>query len=150
MTDQDLFARLTDETALAGTIWGEARGESLTGKAAVGCVVRNRAADGRWPHTIKDVVLQPKQFSVWNVSHDPNSQAVRLLMARVVEGEPVIDPVWRECLWVANGVCEGYVTDCTQRAVYYLTDALYRLAPPKWASGLTETVRIGAHVFLRG
>ena len=49
-------------------IWREARGESITAKAAVLAVLRNRANDpkNRWPKTLAGVVLQPAQFSSFN------------------------------------------------------------------------------------
>lgn len=48
---------------LAKIIHAEARGENLEGKIAVGAVVLNRVKDERFPDTIEEVILQPKQFS---------------------------------------------------------------------------------------
>lgn len=48
---------------LAKIIHGEARGESIEGKIAVGAVVLNRVEDDRFPNSIKEVILQPRQFS---------------------------------------------------------------------------------------
>lgn len=149
MIDADLFARLTDEDALALTLWGEARGEPLNGQAAVGTVVRNRVKDPRWPDTYKGVCLQPKQFSCWNPGHDPNSQAVRVIAESLLANEPP-DPVFRQCQWVATGIIYDYVLDPIHGATQYLTESVYRLATPTWARGMRETARIGAHVFLAG
>lgn len=149
MTDADLFARLDDIEALGLTLWGEARSESLSGRAAVACVVRTRIADPRWPDTAKAVCLQPKQFSVWNSGRDPNSQAVRLVAESLLRGEPP-HPLVRECLWLAQGVLDGIVLDSTGGANHYLVERMYRLFPPKWVSGMAVTATIGAHIFLKG
>lgn len=149
MTDQELFARLTDEDALALTIYGEARGEPLHGQAAVGCVVRNRTKDPRWPDTYKGVCLQPKQFSCWNPGFDANAQAVRTMGERLVSGGNA-DPALRQCGWIAAGVIDGIILDATKGADHYMTEQLYRLATPKWARAMRETARIGSHVFLKG
>ncbi len=56
------------------TLYREARGESLAGKAAVLAVIRNRANDARnrWPKQPAEVCTQPGQFSSYNQG-DPNS-----------------------------------------------------------------------------
>jgi len=50
---------------LTRTVYGEVRGESEAGQAAVAWVIRNRVAKGRaqMGKTIKDVCLKPSQFS---------------------------------------------------------------------------------------
>lgn len=48
---------------LAKIIHAEARGESTEGKIAVGAVVLNRVQDNRFPNSIQEVILQPRQFS---------------------------------------------------------------------------------------
>ncbi|MBL8649917.1 MAG: cell wall hydrolase [Sphingopyxis sp.] len=48
---------------LAGAVYFEARGESLTGQLAVAHVVINRAESGRFPTSLCGVVHQPSQFS---------------------------------------------------------------------------------------
>lgn len=149
MPDPIEAARLTDAETLAVTLYGEARGESLSGRAAVGCVIRNRAHDGRWPTTIKAVCLQPRQFSCWDGGKDPNAQVTRIIATAVADGKAT-DPVLRECLWLAKGICDGYVQDPSHGGNHYLAEALYRLAPPKWARGMRETALIGNHIFLKG
>jgi len=65
---------------LTRTVYGEARGESEDGQAAVAWVIQNRVAKGRahMSKTIKDVCLQPKQFSCWN-SNNPNRKLLLTL-----------------------------------------------------------------------
>lgn len=48
---------------LAGTIYFESKGETLSGQLAVGRVVLNRAASPRFPNSICGVVYQRSQFS---------------------------------------------------------------------------------------
>jgi spore germination cell wall hydrolase CwlJ-like protein len=48
---------------LAGAVYFESRGESLTGQLAVAHVVINRAQSGRFPKSLCGVVHQPSQFS---------------------------------------------------------------------------------------
>lgn len=48
---------------LAGTVYFESKGESLTGQLAVARVVINRVRSGRFPDSICGVVHQPSQFS---------------------------------------------------------------------------------------
>lgn len=48
---------------LAGAVYFESRGESLTGQLAVAHVVINRAESGRFPTSLCGVVHQPSQFS---------------------------------------------------------------------------------------
>lgn len=48
---------------LAGAIYFESKGETLTGQLAVGRVVINRANSGRFPASYCGVVYQPSQFS---------------------------------------------------------------------------------------
>ena len=48
---------------LAGAVYFESRGESLSGQLAVAHVVINRAESGRFPKSLCGVVHQPSQFS---------------------------------------------------------------------------------------
>lgn len=47
----------------------EAKGESVAGKIAVGNVVLNRVASGKYPKSVCEVVKQKKQFS-WYKGND--------------------------------------------------------------------------------
>jgi hypothetical protein len=67
--DKAVFYALDDSSAAILTIYGEARGESLTGRQMVAQVIANRAA--RQGKSIKDVVYAPNQFSCY-LSTDPN------------------------------------------------------------------------------
>lgn len=51
------------ETLLAGLIYCEAGNQPYEGKVAVGAVVMNRVASGRFPNTIQEVIYQRGQFT---------------------------------------------------------------------------------------
>jgi len=59
--DVSEFAEIID---LALTIHGEARGEDMASKLAVGWVIRNRV--GKYAPTYRAVIRSPKQFSCWD------------------------------------------------------------------------------------
>jgi len=118
------------------TVWGEARGEPFLSKICVAHVIVNRSKKRRM--SIKEVVLQPKQFSVFNLN-DPNRD--KLLLADSLEGEEV----WGECVaasWVAL-VSREY--DPTNGATHYYSGK----RRPKWAKRMRETLTLGRLHFLR-
>lgn len=132
--------------------WGEARGESEQGKAAVIWVAKNRALkNGRGIHR---EILKPWQFSAFNEG-DPNR-------AKMLEPTKHDAPeVWDECYRIAVGVLNGAIDDPTNGATHYCTTAIWgeQTKPGfgvQWyhaieiESGRTvETARIGHHVFAR-
>lgn len=52
-----------DLMRMAAIMYCEARGEPYEGILAVGTVVMNRVEDPRFPNTIEEVIMSPKQFS---------------------------------------------------------------------------------------
>jgi len=112
-------------------VWREARGESREGKRAVWNVIKNRCADLRWPDNLADVVTQPYQFSSFN-TFDSNAS----------KWPHSVDESWLESVDVVMKD-EG---DNTNGAVYYFASYI---KPPYWSAGLSETVRIGKHVFMK-
>jgi hypothetical protein len=66
-----------EEYILAQLIYGEARGETPTGKIAVANVVMNRVlCRGAWGNTIKAVVTAPGQFSGYSASIRPSRACI--------------------------------------------------------------------------
>ena len=53
----------SDTNLLARLIYAEARGETYTGKVAVGAVVLNRVKSASFPNTISGVIYQPYAFT---------------------------------------------------------------------------------------
>lgn len=60
------FERVKQLTCLSQTIYGESRGESELGMRLVAEVIEYRRKSSRYPNTYCGVVMQRKQFSVWN------------------------------------------------------------------------------------
>ena len=122
-------------TLLALCVWGEARGESNAGKSAVAHVVMNRWRSSAFPRAVRDVILQPAQFSSFNAD-DPN----RKKMLGVKAGEN-----WNECFNAALGAYGGIDPDPTRGATHYCGIN----SNPGWRKLMIETARIGGHVFMR-
>ena len=102
---------------LARTIYGEARGESISGMEAVASVVLNRVAFAKrrgcfwWGNSIAEVCRAPKQFSCWN-RNDPNYR----LICRVAD----TDIVFCICKRIAGRAVAGLLEDKTNGATHYL------------------------------
>jgi spore germination cell wall hydrolase CwlJ-like protein len=145
LTDQQVLDTLTEEMALALTMLGEARGEEIEGRAAVGCTVRQRVLDERWPDDYKGVCLQRSQFTCWNLN-DPN-RALLLNIARGVEISPLLD----EATWIAQGIISGVIRDRAGfgRANHYVTRVQLDKHPPDWARGQSATCFLRNHAFFR-
>ena len=126
-----------DWWTLARTGYGEARGEPFIGKVAMMYVVTNRVLAGKWRNTIREVCLQPKQFSCWNAS-DPNRAKLTTVS--------LPDKRFLECLGVAALVMSKAVPDPTHGATHYYNPAV---VSPRWAKSMIETAVIGRHRFLR-
>ncbi len=147
---------LSDVQVLACTLYGEARSEPLEGIIAVACVIRNRAQDtkGRWGKSIRDVCLQPKQFSCWNdgplttekdgktihTNHGRLSTLVADLKAGVAP-----DDRFKECAWVATGVVNNWNRDTVKGANHYHTASL--IPRPAWAQEHAPIIQVKSHVF---
>jgi spore germination cell wall hydrolase CwlJ-like protein len=131
------FEHFNEDVLLAMLGWGEARGEPERGILAVMWVARNRSVRGS--RALKDVILQPWQFSCFN-DRDPNRD--RLLTAE--EKEPAS---WAKCLAISRLLLSGYTLDPTGGATHYYSTSI---APPYWAyvtRGWTELTVIGRHIF---
>ena len=131
-----------DIDTLARTIYGEARGESEEGRMAVAAVVMNRVAIGSgygWPSSPAAVCRQKNQFSCWNAG-DPNLP--------VIESVTAADPVFQDCIDIAQAAVQGILGDNTFGATFY--HANYIPTPSTWVSaGLIETVQIDHQIFFR-
>lgn len=122
---------LLDRFLLALCVYRESRGESLFGQQLVAKVILNRANDvhQRWPRTIRDVILQPMQFSSFNPS-DSN-----------VSVYPHDDDVWKRCVAAADVVLAGGLSEVG--ANHYHTLDVH----PAWSNGITPDITEGHHVF---
>lgn len=128
---------------MAKTIYAEARGESTEGKIAVGEVIRNRLLSSRWPSSVKEVVLQPYQFSAWNEG-DPNRKFL---------SQDINQTKFVEYIDIAREVLSRHYDKHANGADHYLNiDATRRLRKnrdlPSWVEKLEERAKIGKHTFL--
>jgi N-acetylmuramoyl-L-alanine amidase len=134
--------RLTEEEILILTLHGECRGEPYFGQVAVGCVIRNRVVDKRWPNSYKEICLQPKQFSFWN-------QTLPLSHLQAILGLEATKVL--RCL--AMSLMTWMIPDVTGGANHYI-NAFARPAEPGWAQNTKQIVMwpsplIGVHTFYR-
>ena len=129
-----------DIDILARTIYGEARGESLSGQEAVASVVLNRVkfakCKGRywWGNTIAEVCRCPWQFSCWNVN-DPNY--------KILTQDLLADKSFQVCRRIALRAIGGVLSDQTCGATHYHLRSLR----PKWSIGKIPCAEIGNHIF---
>ena len=123
-------------TMLAWLIAGEAIGEPLAGKLAVGCVVRNRVESIYYPDTWIEVILQKRsgryQFSCWD-NWDRMEKLIKNLPSDIV--------------WIAKGIYHGYLKDNTYGATCFVNRRLAgKLA---WMKGMKKVTEIGNHTFYK-
>ena len=126
-----------DIEVLGRTIYGEARGESITGKKAIAAVVLNRFKSGKWfaGQTIAETCQKRMQFSCWN-DNDPNKEIITNATKEELS----------ECLEIARMAIDGEFGDIVCGACHYHTKQIN----PKWAVGKVPVVSIGNHLFYKG
>jgi len=131
----------------ARTIWGEARGEGVTGMTAVANVICNRVSAAQEyfatfgkPHPLfgdgsfEDCCRRPWQFSCWN-PNDPNRQ-------KLVD-VTIDDPQFLEAMNIARNAVEWNLPDTTNDATYYKVIGV----PANWAEGKEPCCTIGNQQF---
>lgn len=153
MTYDRIAQREKDIDTLARTIYGEARGEGLSGMKAVACVVMNRLKKPGWwsrqkgddipDDTVQAVCRDPYQFSCW-LHNDPNLP--KLLLVNET------DSTFKQALQIAEQAVDHGLTDITNGATSYHTIKPPRPDmkwPPYWADGMKECAVWGAHVYYK-
>ena len=131
---RDYFMGLSSVELMARLIWGEARGETLEGQVAVGCVVMNRVkGKPRYGKTVHGVILKHKQFSCFN---ENNPNFINILNG---PGDQIMDRL----RVVSEMTCSGYVKDVTYGATHYNT----RGCDPTWDDNMKLTKIIKNHEF---
>ena len=125
----------TDTEIMAKTLYGEARGEGISGLEAVANVIMNRVKKPCWwGKTIREVCLKPMQFSCWNTD-DPNRSKLM--------GDLSHDPLFDVCKRIAVRAIRGLLPDKTKGSTHYHTLSVH----PRWASALVPNAQIGNHLF---
>lgn len=121
-----------EERCLAANIYFESRNEDVKGQWAVANVTLNRVAEKSWPDSICEVVFENWQFSWVKVTPD-----------KTVKNRGA----WIKALAISKSVLEEvkYI-DLTHGSTHYHADYISK---PKWAYALSETIKIGRHVFYK-
>ena len=133
------FQNLSEDKLLALCILGEARGEPIEGRIAVGNAIRNRVKNRKWDgETYHEVILMPKQFSCFddaNLNH----------MLNIIEAPKSYGIRWKEAQWIATGIINNLLADNTKKALNYHANYVN----PPWAKKMVRTIQIGNHIFYK-
>lgn len=113
----------SDLYLLSCCVYGEARGESYTGKVAVAAVILNRVASSKFPNSISGVIYQAGAFTC------------------VSDGQINLGTN-DECTRAAQDAMNGW--DPSGGALYYFNPAT---ATSKWIWSRPQIVTIGKHIF---
>jgi spore germination cell wall hydrolase CwlJ-like protein len=119
-----------EHECLAGTVYFEAKGESLQGQLGVAEVVLNRARSGRFPSTICGVVKQRGQFSFIRGGGFPPIARSSL--------------AWRKAVAIARIAMDEMAEGPAPRALFFHATRV----SPGWR-GLTRVATVGNHIFYR-
>ena len=113
----------SDLYLLSCCVYGEARGESYTGKVAVAAVILNRVKSSAFPDSISGVIYQSGAFTC------------------VSDGQINLGTN-DECTRAAQDALNGW--DPTGGAIYYFNPAT---ATSKWIWSRPQLITIGKHIF---
>jgi N-acetylmuramoyl-L-alanine amidase len=136
---------VNDLTAMALTLYGEARGEPIEGKIAVAMVIRNRVlAHYRGATSYAEVCLAKDQFSCWI-----EEAALLRDAALALSGDAHLIPTLALCREIAAATIAGTLADNTKGATAYYAPAAMKPvdAVPEWAVGV-PTTQLGSQLFL--
>ncbi len=127
------------------TIIGEARGESITGQIAVGCVIRNRVRTHN--KTYNEICLAPYQFSCW-LETDPNRYLLERLAQKLINNNQLDEPIHRQCMFISSGIVNGDIIDIVHGSNYYMTKDLFSSGKrPRWADKVYNAQTIDHQIF---
>jgi spore germination cell wall hydrolase CwlJ-like protein len=124
-------ARVSDQEheCLAGAIYFESRGEPLEGQLAVADVVLNRAASGKYPQGVCEVITQKAQFSFIEDGQFPEPNKA--------------SKAWRKAVAVARVAQNELAEAVPEEVLWYHADYV----APVWRHGLKKSEKIGVHIF---
>lgn len=131
MVTQLAHTEVPDEQqhCLAGAVYFEARGEPIEGQLAVAEVVLNRAASGKYPSTICEVVTQKAQFSfIRNGEFPPINKSSK---------------AWRKAAAIAQIAANQLDDKLKSDVLWYHADYV----APSWGKRLSREKKIGLHIF---
>lgn len=119
-----------DVQLLAATLYYEARGEGKEGMREVAKVILNRVKAPRWGNRIRDVVLQPAQFSYLDEMHK-------------FKPENFEPEMYQKALEIAEHAIAN-------KEVFRLDADHYhsnKIQPPKWSKSFIKVRSVGNHIF---
>jgi spore germination cell wall hydrolase CwlJ-like protein len=136
-----------EEKCLATMVYGEARGEPELGQVAVAYTAVNRAVN----RSVCDVVLAPKQYSIFN--DNPTLKAAAMSLNVTPKHKNVVDEAaWPKAMEVARAVLRKAVPDPTKGSTHYLApEAMAALGYeyPEWSKQYRMVAVIHGHKFYK-
>ncbi len=128
-------------------IYGEARGEPELGQVAVAYTALNRAKN----RTVCDVILAPKQYSIFN--DNPALRAAAMSLNVDPKHKDIVDEwAWDKAKKIAKSVINKKVPDPTKGSTHYLApEAMAALGfkYPKWSEQYRLVTIIHGHKFYK-
>jgi len=175
MADSEIKSKNKQEEilCLAQNIYFESRAESMSGKAAVGNVTKNRVEDDRWPNTYCGVVGEGPVRESWKTKKDKNLKdservyypkkhrcqfswycdgAADVIWANYEKTGEHIEgnkKAWQDSLNVAvwvTGWSDITIKDNSKGAVFYYN---HHLVSPGWADTKEFIGVLGNHTFMK-
>lgn len=138
---------MSQAKCLATMVYGEARGESVKGKVAVAYTALNRAGN----KTICEVVLAPKQYSIFN--DNPSLRAAALSLRMNPKKKNVIEErAWEQSVEVAKAVLNEEVPDPTNGSTHYLAPEMMKSLGyiyPQWSKEFKLVAVVDNHHFYK-
>lgn len=138
---------MKEHKCLATMIYGEARGETKSGQTAVAYTALNRAVK----KTVCDVILAPKQYSIFN--NNPALRAAALSAYVDPKQNNIIDAAaWKKSISVAEEVIYKKIPDPTYGSTHYLAPKVMhskKYKYPKWSYQYNLMVVIDNHRFYK-
>lgn len=130
---------------IARTIFGEAEGESKTGKEYVATVIYNRA--GGDVSKFVDVCFARSQFSMWNAinpSKDPaySPKEYKMVVPKRAIESKVSLKAWEDCKELASELVTKKFKPKGNYNAYFNP----KKASPDWESKLMDKIKVGNHV----
>lgn len=128
---------MDERELLAKTIQAEAGNQDFTGKLAVGEVISNRVASGRWGGSLESVIMADGQFSAWNsvTGHADGEQGQDMNKMRPS----------KEAYAAADAILSGDYQPITGGALNYYAVIPGVSEKPSWAKDNFK--KIGDHYF---